>query len=154
MQLEINLENIKKIARQKENENKSFHNFLKEQDSDEIDAIVHRLDKEITPQIDCVECGNCCLNLRPIATDEEMRKFVDEKDIEKLKYSMSFSCKHLDGKKCSIYLDRHDECRAYPYLDKKEFVSRGLGMIQNYEICPIIFNVYERLKIETGWKYK
>ena len=151
MQLEKNLVSIKEIAKQKKNENASFHNFLKEQDSDKIDAIVHRLNDEITPRIDCLECGNCCHSLRPIATKEEMSKFVEDKNIEEFKYLMSFSCKHIEDKKCAVYLDRPEECRLYPYLDRNEFTSRVIGVLQNYEICPIVFNVFERLKIETGW---
>ena len=151
MQLEINLKRIQQITKEKEAENLSFHSFLKEQDSDKVDAIVHRLDKELTPQISCLECGNCCMNLRPIATNEVLRRYVAEKDIEDVKYAMSFACSHLDGKKCSIYLDRYDECKSYPYLDKTGFVTRYLGMLQNYEICPIVFNVMEHLKVELGW---
>lgn len=154
MQLEINLQNIKLAAQQKQIENRSFHSFLKTQDSDKIDAIVQRLNDEVTPQISCLECGNCCQNLRPIASNEELRKFVAEKDIEDFKYLMSFTCTHLDGKACTKYLERPDECRLYPYMDRNDFVSRILGVLQNYEICPIVFNIFEQLKTELGWRYK
>ena len=154
MQLEIDLKKIQQIAKLKEKENISFHNFLKEQDSHKIDAIVHRINEEVTPKISCLECGNCCMNLRPIATDEEIGKYVDKKDIESVKYLKSFACSHLDGKKCSIYLDRYEECRSYPYLHKNEFITRVHGVLQNYEICPIVFNVFELLKIEIDWRNK
>lgn len=154
MQLEVDLKKIQQITKQKEEENLSFHNFLKAQDSGKIDAIVQRLDKEVTPLISCLECGNCCLNLRPIATDEILGKFVPEKDIDSVRYEMSFACSHLDGKKCTIYEERHNECRSFPYLDKDGFVKRFLGMLQNYEICPIVFNTIELLKKELDWKYK
>ena len=154
MKLEIDLKRIQQIAKLKEKEHTSFHNFLRDQDSDKIDAIVHRLNDEVTPEISCLECANCCNNLRPIATNEEIGKYVDEKDIEDVKYLKSFACSHLDGNKCSIYLDRHEECRSYPYLDKNEFITRVHGVLQNYEICPIVFNVFELLKIELGWRKK
>lgn len=154
MHLEININNIKQIALEKRNENSLFHSFLKQQDSNKVDEIVNRLDLEITPQIDCLECGNCCNNLRPIASNEVLRQFVEEKNIEEFKYLMSFSCKNLDGKKCTIYLDRPDECRLFPYMDRKDFVSRILGVLQNYEICPIVFNIFEQLKTELKWQYK
>lgn len=152
MQLEINLNNIQRIAEEKEQENLSFHLFLKEQDGEKVDTLVQRLKEEITPQIDCLDCGNCCRNLRPIAKNEVLRQFVDEADIEKVKYVMSFPCSHLDGNKCKIYTERPEECRSYPYLDMDGFVSRALGMIQNYKICPIVFNVIEDLKKELEWK--
>jgi len=154
MQLETNIKNIKQIAQQKKDENLSFHRFLNEQDFDKIDVIVHRLNEEVSPQINCLECANCCQNLRPIATNEELSKYVEEKNIEAFKYLMSFSCKHLNDKACNIYLDRPEECRSYPYLNKSGFVKKTLGMLQNYEICPIVFNVFELLKTELGWEEK
>ena len=154
MQLEINIKNIQQIAQRKKNENLSFHSFLKEQDFDKVDEIVHRLYEEIAPQINCLKCANCCLNLRPIASNEELSKYVEEKDIEDFKYLMSFPCKYLKDKKCTIYSDRPEDCRSYPYLHKNEFVTRILGVLQNYEICPIVFNVFELLKIESGWRDK
>ncbi len=152
MQLEINLKKIQQITKEKENENLSFHAFLKEQDSDKIDTIVKRLNEELTPQISCLDCGNCCKNLRPIATNEVLGRYVAEKDIESVRYVIGFSCSHLDGNKCTIYSERPEECRSYPYLDKDGFVARYLGMLQNYEICPIVFNVMEHLKLELGWE--
>ncbi|MBW1737720.1 MAG: hypothetical protein JRJ69_09220 [Deltaproteobacteria bacterium] len=49
---------------------------------------------------------------------------------------------------CSHYELRPEACRSFPHLHKEEFVSRLMGVIQNYAVCPIIFNVYERLKNE------
>ena len=31
---------------------------------------------------------------------------------------------------------------------EEEFVFRLIGVIENYEVCPIVFNVYEQLKDE------
>jgi len=154
MRLETNLKNIEQIALQKKESHISFRAFLEGQDSEKIDEIVQRLDIVITPQIDCTECGNCCLNLRPVASYESLIRFVEPDKIEEVKYAMSIECKHLLEKKCTIYLDRPEECRAFPYLDRDEFTSRIVGVLQNYEICPIVFNVVESLKIELGWNNK
>jgi len=151
MKLEINLKNIAQIAKLKQDENISFWTYLKEQDSEKIDEIVHRLNKEITPQIDCLKCGNCCLNIRPIATDEAMGVFAEPENFETYRYLKGFACKHLDGKKCTIYPDRPEECRSYPYLHRDKFVERSSEVLQNYEICPIVFNVFELLKKELVW---
>ena len=151
MRLEINLSNIAQIAKQKEDENISFGSYLKDQDFKKVDKIVHRLYEEIAPQIDCLDCGNCCQNLRPIATDEELSVFVEPENIEAYKYLKGFPCKHLDGKKCTIYSGRPEECRSYPYLHRDKFVDRPHEVLQNYEICPIVFNVFELLKKELVW---
>ncbi len=154
MRLETNLKNIAQIAKLKQNENTAFSRFLKDQDIEKVDGIVHRLYEEIEPQIDCLECGNCCQNLRPIATDKELRPFVEPKDIEAFKYLMSFPCKNLNGKKCTIYSERPEECREYPYMHRNKYVERTHEILQNYEICPIVFNIFELLKKELDWNNK
>ena len=108
MQLEINIKNIQQIAQRKKNENLSFHSFLKEQDFDKVDEIVHRLYEEIAPQINCLECGNCCLNLRPVASDKELSRFVEPENIEAFKYLKGFPCKYIKDKKCLC-----DVCKKY-----------------------------------------
>ena len=154
MRLEINLKNIEQIAKQKEAENIAFQAYLKDQDSKKIDKIVHRLYEEIASEIDCVDCGNCCQNLRPIASEKELSRFVEPKDIEDFMYLKSFPCKYHKDKKCTVYSDRPEECRSYPYLHEDKFVTRTCGVLQNYDICPIVFNVFELLKTELGWSYK
>jgi Fe-S-cluster containining protein len=60
-------------------------------------------------------------------------------------------CHFLKEKKCSIYNDRFAECRDFPHLHKTNFNGRLFGTLMHYSICPIIFNVVEQLKIETGF---
>jgi len=167
MKIETNIKKIQQIADRKEDENLAFRSFLKGQDFDKVDEIVHKLYSEIAPQIDCLKCGNCCINLRPTITDKELdrlveidevtksdfeEKYLKQDDFEDLKYLRSVPCKYLKDKKCMIYSDRPEECRSYPYLHKDKFVSRTLGVLNNYEICPIVFNVFELLKVEFGWR--
>ncbi len=154
MSLEINLETIVQTAKDKSQENLSFASYLKVQDSDKIDNIIHKLSADITPKIDCVECGNCCHNIRPVATREEVGLFVEPENIDACMYLEGFVCKNLDGNKCTIYVNRHDECRLYPYLHRFNFVTRTSELLTNYEYCPIVFNVMESLKKELSWTYK
>ncbi|MFQ5576558.1 MAG: YkgJ family cysteine cluster protein [Anaerolineae bacterium] len=57
-------------------------------------------------------------------------------------------CPFLKDDLCSNYECRPTDCRSYPHLHKDGFVSRLWGVVANYSICPIVFNVYERLKAE------
>jgi len=154
MELVINLEELKQLVNEKSEENKSFRIFLESQDPQKVDKIVQRLDREINPKIDCVECGYCCHNLRPVATDEELLKYVEPERLEELRYAEGIVCKNLDGNFCTIYKDRHFECRAFPYLDRDNFIKRIIGVMNNYEICPIVYNVVEALKVELEWKWE
>ncbi|MFO8234974.1 MAG: YkgJ family cysteine cluster protein [Bacteroidales bacterium] len=167
MKLELDLDLIKRLGKEREDENFDFRAFLKGQDSDKVDEIVHRLHDEIFARIDCTEYGNCCNFLRPIITEKEIdrlskidkisakdfeKKFVELDEFDKTKYLKDAPCKYLKDKKCTIYAERPEECRSYPYTHKDGFIFRLFGVIDNYEICPIVFNLYERLKMELGFR--
>lgn len=154
MRLEVNLETIAKTAKEKTGENKSFRDYLKVQDIQKIDTLVQELNGKITPNISCVDCGNCCMNLRPTASHEEVSKFSKPEDIEKNMYAEGFCCTHLEDKKCTVYLDRPSQCRDFPYMHRLNFATNSTGILQNYPICPIVFNVVENLKKELDWVNK
>jgi len=168
MELELDLNVIKRLSKEREDENFDFRAFLKGQSSDEVDEIVHQLHHEIVAQIDCTECGNCCKFLKPSVTDKEIKrlskidgisaedfekKFVELDTFDQIKYLKDTPCKYLHDKKCTIYPDRPEECRSYPHTHKDGFIFRLFGVINNYEICPIVFNLYEQLKMQLGYRY-
>jgi len=57
-------------------------------------------------------------------------------------------CPLLENNLCTIYEHRPGECASYPHLHKDDFSERLFNVIENYAICPNVFNVYERLKDE------
>lgn len=165
--LETNLEKIARLSVKNEKENFRFRTYLKMQDSEDVDRIVHLISKEVTEQIDCTACANCCIKLHTNLNDREINTLAKIENLSKEDFIAAnlemddpldgyflkeMPCKYLKDKKCSIYEDRPGECRSYPNTDKDDFSSRTFGMINNYEICPIVFNVYERLKLEMGFK--
>lgn len=152
--LEIDLEKLAQEAIDKEDENIAFQVYLNEQDSDAVDVVVAKLNAEITPAISCVECGNCCVNLRPIASREEVGQFVHAEDIDKYMYADHFACVHQVDKKCTKYLERSQECRDFPYMDRDKYTSRTYGVLLNYPNCPIVYNIFEQLKVELEWSFK
>lgn len=152
MKLEINLATIAETAEQKLAENQAFSIFLHNQNANLVDTTMHQLNTEITPKIDCLACGNCCHNLRPIASKEAMEPFVTPENMEAYKYLKGFACKNLNGKACTIYTDRPQECRSFPYLDRGNVINRTHELLQNYEICPIVFNSFEALKTKLNWQ--
>ncbi len=155
---------IKIKALEREDENIRFRSYLKfhELSSEEIDAIVHGILAEVTLQIDCTKCGNCCKKISPVLEDEDICTFANglgmpedqfraqylthEKDRRDNIIFKALPCPFLEGNKCLNYDSRPKECRSYPHLHKGDFTGRLIGVLHNYEICPIVFNVYERLK--------
>ncbi len=161
MPLQTDLKEIKEIAAEKEPENDRFRIFLKQQDGAQIDALVHQFNDEVTAQIDCTQCGNCCKSLMINVTDEEVESLavnlqtdlaaVKEKYIEESEQGRmiinTIPCHFLAGTKCSIYRYRFTECREFPHLHKPHFTRRLFGILMYYAMCPIIFNVVEKLKL-------
>jgi len=51
---------------------------------------------------------------------------------------------------CSIYDSRPKACREYPHTDRKRMHQIFSITQKNISICPIVFNVVERIKKEIG----
>lgn len=163
--LTTNLLDIKNSALNKEAENDAFRLFLKTQNPLAIDAIVHQLNATITPQINCMECGNCCKSLMINVTPIEAEKVANTMQISVENFKEKYieesqggalvihqvPCSFLQNNACTIYDDRFTECREFPHLHKPNFINRLFGTFYNYGICPIVFNVIEGLKSKLNF---
>ena len=163
--IQTNISKIQYYGQKNERRNWNFRSFLKGLDMDEtkVDAIVHEIYQDIVSQIDCKSCANCCKEMRPLVLEDEIQPICNkfgilkeefknkylEKDEEEGEYIINKKpCPFLDNNQCSIYDIRPEDCKSFPHLHKEEFLSRLMGVIQNYSICPIVFNSYEKLKIK------
>jgi hypothetical protein len=157
---------IKAKANKKEEENIKFRSYLKFHDlpSDEIDIIVHDILAEVTSQIDCTKCVNCCKKIRPIFDSDDILTFAEGLGIPENQFRIQYltphknsqvnfifnalPCPFLENNQCMNYDSRPKDCRSYSHLHKADFTGRLIGVLINYEICPIVFNVFERLKAQ------
>jgi uncharacterized protein len=57
-------------------------------------------------------------------------------------------CPLLVGNLCSCYDHRPECCRSYPHLHKNGRMWSLLRIVEDVSVCPIVYNVYERLKEE------
>jgi len=163
--IEADVKRVEALAAKNEDVNWEFRCFLKGSDFsvEEIDAVVHRLNKEISKKIDCRECANCCKQISPLLQSKDIGRlvsylaisrdaFVDsylvESDDEDGFYFKSRPCPFLKDNLCSVYTARPDDCRSYPHLEKNDFVFRLSQACSNCSVCPIVYNVYELLKQE------
>ncbi len=169
--MELDVNRVGDLARQKEEENWAFRAYLKGWDrpAAELDAIVHRLYREIVPHVDCQACRNCCKRLRPHFSDEEVQAiamvlgiptnrvhdiYLNPDPDEGGFTTKALPCSFLVGQDCRARDARPDGCRTYPYLEKDFFASRLMGVVESCAVCPIVFNVYEHLKAELGWSWQ
>ena len=113
--------------------------------------------------IDCTTCANCCREVKPSFSEEEVerlarrlglepRQFIEsylertETGSEKPRQTRTIPCPFLKENRCSIYEDRPADCSGYPYLYAPEFVTRTIAMLGRIGTCPIVFQVMEDLK--------
>ncbi len=162
-----NLAVIEQSAFEKEKENDSFKQFLRKQNSLEVDEIVQKLNTEISPQIDCTQCGNCCRSLMinvekndaerlathlNISSENFYKKYIETSSEGNLSVMNKIPCHFLHENKCTVYEARPNECREFPGLDQPNFVQRLFATFMHYQRCPIIYNVVENLKQELNFK--
>ncbi len=159
------LEKIAALSADNEKENDAFAGFLKQQDGETIDELVFGLNEKIEPAIDCTVCGNCCKTLMINVTEQEADNLSNylNQPLQKVKQQYlekglgnqyiinQMPCHFLNGTVCSIYPQRFAGCREFPALNQPHFTQRLFTVFMHYGRCPIIFNVVEALKIETGF---
>lgn len=159
--LELDLQKIKLEGEVKENQNYRFRSFLKGISESKLDRQVHQLYEDVSGRIDCTACGNCCTAMYPSVSRKDIKfmaqwenesektfieKFTKEDTSEKLRFLNQTPCRYFSDCKCTIYENRPKDCRSFPHLHKSLFVSRLYSVIENYSICPIVYNVFEELK--------
>ena len=86
-----------------------------------------------------------------ISQQDFKEKYIEESLQGKMIIN-TIPCHFLEEKKCTIYPERFNECREFPHLHKSNFKGRLFGTLIHYAMCPIIFNVVEELKTETGFR--
>ena len=164
--IKIDLPFIAQEALGKEEENLAFRSFLKSLDisSKKLDALVHEINEEVSAQIDCTQCANCCKLIQPLLSQEDITRFAKGLQLapaifkethliptEEKPGKFGFNaqpCPFLTDNLCTNYPARPQACRSFPHLHKYNFRSRLWNVIFNYELCPIVYHMYEQLKQE------
>ena len=168
MKVVTNIKRIEKLASQKEDENWKFRSFLKgwcDLSSEEIDSLFKRFFEDVTREIDCTECANCCKKMSPLLKSEDIEtlsalldlsystfcsKYLVESEVKNEFNFNTLPCPFLKDNHCTVYSSRPHDCRSYPHLQEKDRVSNMITIVSNCSVCPILYNVYELLK-EKLW---
>lgn len=162
--METDLEVLKQQDERNFHENMRFRSFLRDHDGNMIDGMVVDIEKDVSDQIDCTSCGNCCRELKPRVRAKDLKRlslelgmpdtFVREDYLEM--YDGEFflkgpPCSFLNCSQCGVYDGRPEDCRKFPHLSRPGLLDRLDAVMENYAVCPIIYNVIERLKVELGF---
>jgi hypothetical protein len=165
MQIESSIERIRELAERRETSNWAFRCFLKcsSLSISRIDSKVRELYHEVSSQIDCTQCANCCRVVRPVLQAADVKRLARHQSQSVEEFRSRYleadeegegevfgvlPCPFLRASRCAVYDQRPRDCRSFPHLHKRQFVFRLNQAFSNCSICPIVFNVYEGLKRE------
>lgn len=131
----------------------------------QLQTLVGETTEQVWQHIDCRSCANCCRTRHPVfrraeveriaahlgLTDADVRDRYLTSDADTGKYiTRTLPCPFLDGNLCAIYPVRPAVCANYPHLHRN-LRARFWQTLDNAAVCPIIYNVLERLKTHLGF---
>ena len=158
-------------AKKNEKKNYQFRTWLKiHADPDEFDLLCHRLHRELFAEYDYSRCRNCCKQYHGLIpaqdierdaaylslTEEEFRqRFLakEQESGENAYNTKSKPCDFLqeDGQ-CLLDEFKPESCKKYPYTDQPDRIGSLLSFLDNISICPVAYEIWERLKAEYGFR--
>ena len=92
------------------------------------------------------------LHLR-ITPEEFIEQYLDGKDSEGNYQTKHKPCDFLqsDGS-CKLDDCKPESCKKYPYTNQPERLWSLYSVLDAVSVCPVAFEIYERLKKEYGFK--
>lgn len=156
------LKKIESLSQKKSAENLKFSQWLKNQDPAKMDEVVKTISTEVAKGIDCTQCANCCKALIVAPDYRDISELSQSLELSTLDFKKKYMkkdsegdlvlkqkpCPFLKNNKCSVYSNRPQLCRNYPYLDKGNFLTNIARVLSNAYVCPIAFNTLELLKLK------
>lgn len=132
----------------------------------DADRITARIEKEVWNEVDCLSCANCCKQMSPTYTAEDIKRIAAYENMEveafKKKWlykdrtgdwlNKSTPCQFLDlaSNKCRIYDVRPQDCMGFPHLSKKKLKNYIHVHKQNIEFCPATYKLVEKMMAEMS----
>lgn len=163
---------VKFWAKKKENENYAFRTFLKmNADEQKLDEQFLKLHQELFRTYDCSKCRNCCkayhgsIPEEDVQTDAQyldmtMEQFIEDY-LDPKTAGEGYRTKHTpcdffdqESRECILGDCKPENCKKYPYTDQPERLQSMLSILESAEICPVVFEMLERLKEEYGFEYR
>jgi len=158
---------VKEAFNRIEDENYSFREYLKNHADEEVlDEQFLKLHKELFLSYDCSKCRNCCKEYSASFKEDELAHVaaflkVAEKDFRDKYIEEEFGGYQLNVRPCCFLKEdgvcqieacKPVSCRDYPYTDKPERLFGLLSIVDSTSICPVVFEIFERLKQEYRFK--
>ncbi len=159
--LKPSLNELSKLAKDKQLENKKYLEKLKKKTPKNLDYVMQDLHTQEFKKTNCLACANCCKTTGPLFTmvdidriskhlKQKPQQFIEHYlriDEDKDYVLQSLPCHFLEADNaCFIYDVRPKACREFPHTDRKKFQQINDLTLQNIAICPAAYNIVEEMK--------
>ena len=149
-----------------EDENYAFRAYLKNHaDEDKLDKQFLELHNELFADYDCNKCRNCCKEYSASFEEHELKSVSDfmkmtekefkdkyiKEDMGEYLLNVKPCCFLMEDGSCTIEHCKPLSCKDYPFTNRPERLWSLLGILTSASICPVVFEMLERLKKEYGF---
>lgn len=161
MQLNPDLSEIQKLAKDKHNENKKYFDKLKKKTPKNLDYAMQDFHDSEFKKTNCLNCANCCKTTGPLFTTADIERISKHLRLKPQQFIVQYlridedkdyvlqtvPCPFLDqDNTCFIYEVRPKACREFPHTDRKKFQQITDITLKNISICPAVYNIVEEMK--------
>lgn len=159
---------IKQAFKNVEDENYKFRTYLKKHAHiDKLDKQFLKLHNELFLNYDCSKCRNCCkeysasferhelaivANFLDISEKEFMDKYIEE-EFGEYQLKKAPCCFLKEDGSCAIEVCKPESCKGYPFTDQPERLFSLISIIESTSVCPVVFEMIERLKMEYRFRF-
>lgn len=155
-------EELKRLTQQKKKETIRFLSQLKKRKPENLDMLVHQLHREAFSDFDCLSCANCCKTIGPRLIPQDIERMASFLKMKSTDFYPEFIRADEDGdlvfadspcpfllpdNYCRVYEQRPKACREYPHTDRRRFYQILDLTHKNCEICPVVYDIIEELKV-------
>ena len=148
----------------KESASKIISQFAEKHPKEIQDDLTKKINEEVTSNINCLDCANCCKTTVTTFTQEDIHKASRHLGVSKKEFirkylindmneytTITTPCPFLlNDNKCKIYEVRPHACRSFPHTHKKNFIALGNVHKANFVICPITYNIVKGIELKIN----
>jgi hypothetical protein len=156
---------LKLLAASRKVENVAALKTLRRHSDEKVDKLFQEAHDIEFASFDCLQCANCCSTISPIITYNDVEKLAKALRKRPVNVVADYLVVDSDGdyvfrsspcpflmpdNHCVIYASRPKACREYPHTNRRRMKQILELTLRNSFVCPVVFNVLERVKGQLG----
>ena len=90
-----------------------------------------------------------------LTKEQFVERYLIKNEVEDTYETKNKPCDFLqDDGNCKLGECRPESCKNYPYTDQPDRLHSLYSMLNAVEVCPVAYEIYERLKKEYGFRFR